>query len=235
MEPCNHLITILDAYIDAFGGRMRARGIKTALLIAQASAEGHGISVSDLARQTDAPPETVRRHITKHAEAGRLHFVSDPDDDRVAKVMARRDTALTDQARELTRRLGNLHAGAPVPLLEAVPFSELIAVIEAFISRFPGEMKIRGFKTALLVQRATLSGTGIGLSEISRQTRAPLENVRRHMARYESMGAIRYAQDPDDNRATRVMFRSPDLVGTMVREVSERLSTIDWTRFREPG
>ena len=110
------------------------------------------------------------------------------------------------------------------------PYDQLIEVIEAFIDSdsFNGGMRVRGIKTALLIQQASLEGDGITVSELARATGAPLENVRRHMAKHVELGGLRYEADPDDDRATRIVTANPDVFAADVAAIVERLAAIDW-------
>jgi len=111
VEPYDQLIAVLDSYITEFDGGMRIRGIKTALLIQQATAEGRGISISEIARLTNAPLENVRRHITKHVELGALCYIADPDDDRVNRVIATEPEMRRRTAEKIAAHLGELDLG----------------------------------------------------------------------------------------------------------------------------
>ena len=107
-ESYDQLITVVDALIDGFDGGMRIRGMKTALLIQQASQDGRGITVSELARATKAPLENVRRHISKHVELGTLRYISDPDDDRANRVVMTNLHTLEAATAEIARKLGDI-------------------------------------------------------------------------------------------------------------------------------
>jgi DNA-binding MarR family transcriptional regulator len=108
MKPYDHLISILDAFIEEFDGGMRIRGIKTALLIEKATKEGRGISLSEIARETDAPLENVRRHMAKYVEQGSLRYVEDPDDDRVTRVVQTREGIFAQAADRVSAHLDEL-------------------------------------------------------------------------------------------------------------------------------
>lgn len=108
------------------------------------------------------------------------------------------------------------------------PYDELISVLEAFMDQYPGALRIRGIKTALLIQKATATGQGITLSELARQTNTPLENVRRHIAKYAEQGYLRYVEDPNDERAIRVMFNRPNEEAKRAERVFEKLCAMDW-------
>lgn len=110
MEPYDHLISILDAFIEEFDGGMRIRGIKTVLLIHRASIDGHGISISEIARETKAPLENIRRHINRQVELGNLRYVSDPDDERVTRVLATDSSRWRSAAENIEYRLAEIEA-----------------------------------------------------------------------------------------------------------------------------
>lgn len=107
------------------------------------------------------------------------------------------------------------------------PYDHLIAILDAFIEEFDGGMRIRGIKTALLIEKASEDGRGISLSEIARKTDAPLENVRRHMAKYVEQGSLRYVQDPDDERVTRVVQTRAGVYARAAHRVSARLEELE--------
>ena len=107
------------------------------------------------------------------------------------------------------------------------PYDQLIAVLDAFIENFGGATRIRGAKTALLIQRATVAGRGLTLSEIARATGAPFENVRRHIEKNVALGRLRYVNDPDDDRMTRVVAADPDMAAANMLKIAERLRSIE--------
>jgi DNA-binding MarR family transcriptional regulator len=106
------------------------------------------------------------------------------------------------------------------------PYDRLISILDTFIEEFDGGMRIRGIKTALLIQRASIDGRGISLTEIARETRAPLENVRRHIAKHVALGQLRYLKDPDDERVTRVVYVDPDEQDAIARRIENRIAAI---------
>ena len=108
------------------------------------------------------------------------------------------------------------------------PYDELISVIEALSEQYTGGLRIRGIKTSLLILKATLDGSGITLSELSRQTNAPLENIRRHLSQRAERGHLYYISDPDDDRATRILFSKPEYEIDRVASVLRRLAAFDW-------
>ena len=107
-------------------------------------------------------------------------------------------------------------------------YNQLFAVVETLIDQFGGARRLRGVKTALLIYRASEAGTGITVSEIARETDAPLENVRRHIASQVEIGTLRYTQDPDDERIARVLVTDPLRGEQVVGELTRRLAAIDW-------
>lgn len=109
------------------------------------------------------------------------------------------------------------------------PHDYLISILDAFIDEFDGQMRIRGVKTALLIQQASIDGRGISLSELARETKAPLENVRRHIAKHVNLGVLRYIPDPDDERVTRVIYVDPVEQDAMASRIETRLATIQAT------
>lgn len=232
MNRYDRLIEVIDAFIGGFEGGMRTRGIKTALLIAQSSVDGKGISLTEIARRSRAPLETVRRHMAKHVTLGNIEYLPDPRDDRVKRVVSRRQGALPDMVIETEARLAKIDCfGAKLcSSADGRSYAErcdrLIAILNAYISQFGGAIRIRGIKTALLIQIATVTGCGISLSELARETEAPLENVRRHLANHASLERLKYVTDPEDERVIRVVFTRPDLFERMAQRVEDRLLKI---------
>ena len=108
------------------------------------------------------------------------------------------------------------------------PYDELISLVEVFSEQYTGGLRIRGIKTSLLILKATLHGSGITLSELARQTNAPLENVRRHLAQRAERGFLHYISDPSDDRATRILFSKPEYEMERVAQLLKHLATIDW-------
>ena len=111
---------------------------------------------------------------------------------------------------------------------DATQLRQLIAVLDAFIGGFQGSMRIRGIKTALLIQQATMEKRGISVSELARQTEAPLESVRRHIAKHVALGNLRYVDDPDDDRISRVISAHPKFQQQTAAQIVQRLAEIDW-------
>lgn len=107
------------------------------------------------------------------------------------------------------------------------PYDELIEVLDIFIERFGGATRLRGVKTAALIQSATAQGTGMTVSEIAKATGAPLENVRRHMDKHVELGSLRYVNDPNDERVKRVVAADPDGAGAMMLDVLNRIRDVD--------
>lgn len=239
MEPLkavNRLIAVLDAFIDVVEGSIddsfRIRGIQTAMLLEQATVSGAGISVSEIARHTEAPPENIRRHFTAQLELGNLRSESDPDDDRVTRLfITEKGSRLYDTA-ELVRRLGLLAGADDGPFEGKPPYDQIIAILLSFIKCYPGAMKIQAIKREILIQRATVEGRGITITELARQTDTPVETVRRQINEAAAKGTLRLEKDPDDDRKTRVMYSDPEQESRRVAEVMNHLSQIDWTKFR---
>jgi DNA-binding IclR family transcriptional regulator len=113
------------------------------------------------------------------------------------------------------------------------PYEQLIAVLDAFIDEFDGGMRIRGVKTAMLIQQATAEGCGISISEIARRTGAPLENVRRHIAKHVELGSLRYVEDPNDERVTLVMSTGSDMQRGAAHRIAARLAPLDLDRMAD--
>jgi hypothetical protein len=230
------LIAVLDVFIDEFGGRMKLRGIKTALLIQQASLEGRGISISEVRQATGGPLESIRRHFSKQVQLGTLRTLPDPDDDRVVRYQMADNERHQRAARRMAGRLASIH---PVPadvLPEPQPFGggtygTLIEVLQAFARAMDDGLRIRGFKFAIVIQQATVTGRGMTASEIATQSGAPMETVRRYIQSYMEIGNLRAIEDPDDHRKTRVLYRDPDMVDTVLESIWADLEQVDWSQL----
>jgi len=85
--PYDEIIAILLSFMEGYPGGMKVQGVKRELLIQRATDEGQGLTVSDLARLTDTPLETVRRHVQNAIEQGELRLLEDPDDERKTRVV----------------------------------------------------------------------------------------------------------------------------------------------------
>ncbi len=105
------LMEVLSPYGSAYQHSMRFRGFKTALLIQQATTTGEGITASDLARKTNAPLETVRRHMLKHTELGDLTMLEDPSDERALRVRAAQPDEVAERARGILAGLESIDWG----------------------------------------------------------------------------------------------------------------------------
>jgi DNA-binding MarR family transcriptional regulator len=240
MEPYDTLIGILDAFIDNFDGRMRIRGIQTVFLIQQATLDGSGISASEVARRTAAPLENVRRHLHRAADAGRLTILSDPDDARSTRVFFTDPATQGAQDMAVAQRLAKLRDPSPdggqadvnVAPSGSEPLTELIAVLQSFIDGYRGGLRMRAIKTALLIQKSTLQGSGISFSELARQSDVPAETMRRAMNRFIDLGILRCHEDPRDDRKNRVVTIDINAHSRTVAEIMQRLAVIDWRRFQ---
>lgn len=236
LQPTDKLLAILDAFIDVVEGSIdesfRIRGIQTAMLLEQATARGTGISISEIARHTEAPLENVRRHFTAQLELGNLRAVPDPDDDRVTRLFITEKGSQLYDTHELVRRLALLGDGQGDDRQEQLPYDEILTVLQSFIRCYPGAMRIQGIKRELLIHRATLEGSGITTTELARRTSTPLETVRRQITDAAARGTLRLEKDPDDDRKTRVLHSDPEQENQRVAEVIEYLSGVDWAKFR---
>lgn len=112
VEVLDLLIAVLDAFMETYPGGMKIRGIKTALLIQRADAAGRTINVSELARLTGAPPESVRRHIAKHVQLGNLDTLDNPEDARSAGVVPNDPAAMRRAAMHIASRLRTIDLSA---------------------------------------------------------------------------------------------------------------------------
>jgi len=233
MELYERLIQIIDAYIATFDGAMRLHGIQALLLVQKATRFGSGISPSDIHRLTGAPLENIRRRFRQFGARGLLTALPDPHDDR-SKLCTMTEAGLRAwPAEDIARRLyplrppGRDRGEAPQPLGPET-YDTLIRVIEAFATALDPGIRSRGFKTALLIQQATLSRRGITTSTLSRRTNAALETVRRHMAKHTALGDLKLVEDPEDDRATLVFTAHPDRESRGWSAVGHRLDALDW-------
>ena len=125
-------------------------------------------------------------------------------------------------------------------------YDKLIAVLDVLIDEFGGQMKLRGVKTALLIQQATLeglrisisevqqatvAGRGMTASEIAKQSGAPLETVRRYIQSYTEIGNLRAIEDPEDSRKTRVLYQDPAMVDGALEAIWTDLEQVDRAQF----
>lgn len=227
------LINVLDVFIEEFGGAIRLRGIQASLLIQQATLEGRGISISEVRKVTGAPLENIRRHFTRQVEQGNLIAIPDPEDDRVVRYQVTRQENHQRVAHRLAVRLAT--SGPPAGILhtesrsfDAGTYQALIAVLQAFANSMDGGLRIRGIKMAIVIQQATLAGTGMTASQIARQSGAALETVRRYIQNYVDLDNLKMIEDPDDSRASRVLYTDAVQVDQMLRTIAADLDTLDW-------
>lgn len=227
---------VLEAFIATYGGALRLREIKILLLVQQGTRAGTGVSISEVAKQSDTPLESVRRQLKQYQKAGLLRAAPDPRDRRVVRYFATDAAAgrwpLGSLTRRLNRLLGPCGAAASGP-----PLAQLLALIELFIRGYMGSIRIRGARMALLVYSATLEGTGIAVSELARINDAPLETVRRMLTQHVEMGHIRLVQDPEDDRRTLVVIADLTLERQRITEMNRRLAAIEraWVRPLRPA
>jgi hypothetical protein len=83
------LLDVLRAFARAMDNGLRIRGIKMAVVIQQATKSGIGLTGSEIAKQSGAPLENVRRYIQTYTEMGNLTTIQDPDDSRKTRVLYR--------------------------------------------------------------------------------------------------------------------------------------------------
>ena len=233
----DRLIRVLDAYIDEYGGRLRLRGVLTALLVLRQSLNGDGISISDVSRKAEIPLENVRRHFGNYANEGILTSRADPNDERVTRYFFLDVGAERGRATRVAQALYEIGppAGGWTPHPEnAHPFSEatcdaLTDALKAFTGTLDSGLRMRAFKIAIALHQASLSSEGMTTSQIARISGAPLETVRRTLKRYLELGNLRVVEDPDDDRAHRVLYRDPDWSGANIAAMAERLGKLDWS------
>lgn len=227
----DRLIAVLDVFINEWGGGIRLRGIQTALLIQRTTLAGRGISISEVRQVTGAPLENIRRHFTRQVELGTLRTAPDPDDERVVRYqVVDRET----HKRVARRMAAHLYELRPTGLdtttraFDAATYSALIDALQAFANTMDGGLRIRGIKIAIVIQQATLTGKGMTASQIARSSGAPLETVRRNIHNYIEVGNLTVIEDPNDSRATRVLYREPERVEAFFRTITDDLDSLDW-------
>jgi len=105
VATCDALIEVLQTFITLLDGSMRLRAFKITIVMGQASLRNEGITASQIARASGAPPETARRTLQKYLQMGNLEVFEDPNDER-ASLMRYRDPAGADAAiRQVADRL----------------------------------------------------------------------------------------------------------------------------------
>ncbi len=233
----DQLIAVLDVFIDEFGGDLRLRGVQTLLLIHQATLDGRGISISEVRKVTGAPLENIRRHFTKQVEIGNLAITPDPDDDRVVRYRMPEGDDYLGIARRLSGRLaligppGGGSSSAEKRPFDTSTYDALIAALQAFANTMDGGLRIRGIKMAVVIQQATLDGSGMTASQIARQSGAPLETVRRYVQTYTEKGHLKLVEDPEDSRAHRILYTDPAQVERLLKTIASDLDAVDWSAF----
>ena len=229
------LIAVLDVFIDLFGGQMTLRGIQTALLLQQATLDGRGVSISDVRQVTGAPLESIRRHFSKQVKLGVLSSLPDQDDDRVVRYRVEDNEQYQRAAQRMAAKLAAFGPTEPDPddqrSFSSSTYAALLDVLQTFANAMDNGLRIRGMKIAVVIQRATKTGTGMTATEIARQTGAPLETVRRYIQTYMEMGHLIATQDPDDSRKTRVRYRDPAAVDEVLETIWAELERLDWRQF----
>jgi len=235
MELHSRLIRIIDAYLTTFDGSMRLQGIHALLLLEKASRFGNGISRSDMHRLTGAPMENIRRRLQRFTAQHLVESHADPRDDRITLFRMTEAGLKTWPAETVARALyaDRLPGRETAPPRSICPetYDALIAVLEAFSMALDPGIRIRGFKTALLIQQATLTGKGITATTLARLTNAAPETVRRHMTKHTELGDLRMVEDPQDERATRVFTAHPERESRAWSAVARRIDALDWSVF----
>lgn len=232
----NQLIAVLDVFIEEFGGQIRFRGIQTWLLVQKASLTGQGISVSEVRAVTGAPLENIRRHFTRQVALGSLISYTDPEDERVVRYQVEDPDTHQRVARRMATRLNAI--GPPDGAtperqrsFNSGTYDALIDVLQAYADFLDSGLRIRAFKMAGVMLQTSLSSTGMTASEIARQSGAPLENVRRYIRNYVESGALEVIENPNDSRASLVLFKNPERVAQVFEAIAARLNGADWTAF----
>ena len=232
----DNLIAVLDVFVDEFGGQIRFRGIPTALLIQKASLTGGGISVSEVRKVTGAPLENIRRHFTRQVELGNLISYTDAEDDRVVRYQMLDPHTHQRVARRMAARLNAIGPpdGAATEeqrSFDSTTYDALITVLQAFGDFMDSGIRLRGIKMAIMILQASLTGTGMTPSQIARQSGAPLENVRRHVKTYIENGNLQVIEDPNDSRASLVLYKDPERIAQVFEAIADRLNSADWSAF----
>ncbi len=105
-------------------------------------------------------------------------------------------------------------------------YDKLLAVLDAFIDEFGAQIRFRGIQTALLIQKASLDGAGISVSEVQKVTGAPPENIRRHFSRQVERGRLHSYSDSEDDRVVRYQMADPVTHQLVARRLAQRLAAI---------
>lgn len=86
--PYAQLVSVIDALMEGYMDSVRIRGVRMALMVMAATLRGSGVPISELARATDGPLETVRRTLLQHVDMDHIRFVDDPNDSRKVLVVS---------------------------------------------------------------------------------------------------------------------------------------------------
>ena len=105
-------------------------------------------------------------------------------------------------------------------------YDNLTAVLDVFIDTFGGQMTLRGIQTALLLQQATLDGTGVSISDVRQLTGAPLESIRRHFSKQVKLGVLTSLPDPKDDRVVRYRVKDNEQYQRGARRMASRLANL---------
>lgn len=234
--PYDRLLEVIDAYIDEFGGGMRIRGLQTHLLLRRATLDDSGLSISEAHRRTGAPLENLRRHFRQQVEKGVLSAAADPDDERVTRYRVTNLDAQMQSVRRLAERLNAIGRLDGKPVTESAPLGlatidAQLGLLQVLADALDSSFRIRGFKVAILIQQATLTGDGITAAEISRASGAPLETSRRNLHQYQAAGDLLIEKDPNDERATRVRYPDPAQRALAISAMIEAMNRVDWRAF----
>lgn len=226
MSHKSTLLRTVEAFMAAFGGEVRLRDIKVLLLVQQGTHTGTGVSISEVARASGAPLESVRRQFTEYVAAGLLRKQPDSKDRRVIRYFTTELWADGWRLDDLITRLSQILGPPRATGKSGPPFPELLDLIDLFIQGYLGSIRVRGARMALLVYRATVEGRGVSISWLARVNGAPLETVRRVLSQHVDMGHIRFVQDPEDDRRTLVVTADVDSERMRIAEMSHRLEAI---------
>lgn len=226
-QPLEH---VAFAFFACYGGDLRLREVKILLLVQQASALGLGAHISELARETGTPVESVRRQLQQALKEGLLRKVPDAEDARVSRYFATEAGDARWQLRPTLTLLDQLYDCTPVQADRQPPFGALLALIDILINGYMGSIRLRGTVVALMVFNATRAGTGVSIGEVARVTGAPAETVRRTLAKHVKMGHICFAKDPIDDRKTLVVTANPASELRRIEAMRQNIARIDWPR-----
>lgn len=229
-SPQQTLLRVVSAFVACYGGGLRLREVKILLLIQRASALGLGAHISELARETGTPVESVRRQLQQALKEGLLRKAPDAVDARVTRYFTTEAGDAHWPLRPMLILLDQLFGTPPAQAGTQPCFRALLALIDLLIDGYMGSIRLRGAVVALMVFDATATGIGVSIGELASVTGGPAETVRRTLAKHVKMGHICFAKDPIDDRRTLVVTANPANERRRIEAMRQNIARIDWPR-----